>query len=207
MMVTGHSACFLEFIALCNQSENLLLFAVDILSNFRNLFRTALRHDNNARVVTDDDVTRANLNIGERNGNVHCINIYAVLTGTHIIAFREYRVPALKNRRDIAADPINDRTGNAVFLGGLCHDVTPDGAIVATRVVNDDDLPRLDVIQEVTDRALDSAAGGIVNSESPTADFFSALNRLDAVNAASIPILSIASETQVVSNFLKRSII
>ena len=77
----------------------------------------------------------------------------AVLAGPHPVAAAEDRVAELDAAIDVAADSVDDRPGDAAARRHGRQQITPDGRVAASLIVEHDDLPRTEVVDVVADAA------------------------------------------------------
>jgi hypothetical protein len=107
----------------------------------------------NAIGVAAQNVPGRNARVPDIYGNLCCVQLYAIFSGSHGITLAEDRIAELHAKRSVATGAVYHCAGDPSPVRNFSQNVAPHGCVFAPAVINRHDGTRRDVINEIANRA------------------------------------------------------
>jgi hypothetical protein len=145
--------CLPQRRALGYRGANSLFCVMYFLSNLQYLHGSRRRDNDESIAISAQPIAGFHADAADRDRLLSCLDAHPILAGSHPVAARKERISQLQRTIDIPADPIDDSSGDLPSHGRRSEQVSPHRRIEAALIVQDYDLPFLDIINVITDCA------------------------------------------------------
>jgi hypothetical protein len=124
-----------------------------LLSNLQHLLDSRRRDNDEPVAISTQPIAGFHADAADRDRLLSCLDAHPILAGSHPVAARKKWIPQLQRTIDIPTDPIDDSSGDLASHGHRSEQVSPHRRIEAALIVQNYDLPFLDIINVIANCA------------------------------------------------------
>jgi hypothetical protein len=139
--------------ALGYRSANSFFGVMYLLSNLQYLLGSRRGNNHEPIAIPAQPIAGFHVDTADRDRLLSCLDAHPILAGSHPVAARKEWISQLQRTIDIPTDPIDDSSGDLASHGHRSEQVSPHRRIEAALIVQNYDLPCLDIINVIANRA------------------------------------------------------